>query len=43
MIDNKKQERAKLHRTIWGIANDSIGSVDGCDIGDIMEFVSEDL
>ena len=32
MIDNKKeQERAELHRTIWGIANDLRGSVDGCD------------
>ncbi len=30
MIDNKKeQERAELHRTIWGIANDLRGSVDG--------------
>ena len=29
MIDNKKeQERAELHRTIWGIANDLRGSVD---------------
>jgi len=32
MIDNKKeQERAELHRTIWGIANDLRGSVDGWD------------
>lgn len=30
MVDNKKeQERAELHRTIWGIANDLRGSVDG--------------
>ena len=30
MADNrKKQERAELHRTIWGIANDLRGSVDG--------------
>lgn len=30
MIDNKKeQERAELHRTIWNIANDLRGSVDG--------------
>jgi len=30
MIDNKKeQERAELYRTIWGIANDLCGSVDG--------------
>jgi len=29
MPDNKKeQERAELHRTIWGIANDLRGSVD---------------
>jgi type I restriction enzyme M protein len=32
MVDNKKeQERAELHRTIWGIANDMRGSVDGWD------------
>jgi type I restriction enzyme M protein len=32
MTDNKKeQERAELHRTIWGIANDLRGSVDGWD------------
>jgi len=31
-IDNRKeQERAELHRTIWGIANDLRGSVDGWD------------
>ena len=31
-MDNKKeQERAELHRTIWGIANDLRGSVDGWD------------
>jgi type I restriction enzyme M protein len=30
VADNKKeQERAELHRTIWGIANDLRGSVDG--------------
>ncbi len=30
MVDNKKeQERAELHRMIWGIANDLRGSVDG--------------
>lgn len=29
-MDNKKeQERQELHRTIWGIANDLRGSVDG--------------
>lgn len=32
MGDNRKeQERAELHRTIWGIANDLRGSVDGWD------------
>ena len=32
MADNKKEtERAELHRTIWGIANDLRGSVDGWD------------
>ena len=30
MVNSKKeQERAELHRTIWGIANDLRGSVDG--------------
>lgn len=32
MANNRKeQERAELHRTIWGIANDLRGSVDGWD------------
>lgn len=32
MSNNKKeQERAELHRTIWAIANDLRGSVDGWD------------
>ena len=32
MADNRKeQERDELHRTIWGIANDLRGSVDGLD------------
>ncbi len=32
MLDNKKeQEREELHRTIWSIANDLRGSVDGWD------------
>lgn len=32
MIDNKKeQEREELHRTIWNMANDLRGSVDGWD------------
>jgi len=29
--NQKEQERAELHRTIWGIANDLRGSVDGWD------------
>ena len=32
MTDNRKeQEREELHRTIWNIANDLRGSVDGWD------------
>lgn len=32
MADNKRdQERSELHRTIWGMANDLRGSVDGWD------------
>jgi len=32
MTDNKKeQERAELHRTMWGIANDLRGNIDGWD------------
>jgi len=31
MDNRKEQERAELHRTIWGIANDLRGSVDGWD------------
>jgi len=32
MIDNKKeQEREEIHRTIWNMANDLRGSVDGLD------------
>ena len=32
MADNKRdQERAELHKTIWGMANDLRGSVDGWD------------
>jgi len=34
MADNKRdQERSELHRTIWGMANDLRGSVDGWDFG----------
>ncbi|MRT33196.1 type I restriction-modification system subunit M, partial [Xylella fastidiosa subsp. multiplex] len=31
MSNNKEQERAELHKTIWRIANDLRGSVDGWD------------
>jgi hypothetical protein len=48
--DNKKeQERAELHRTIWGIANDLRGSVDGWDFKQYVlgmlfyRYISENL
>lgn len=31
MSNRKEQERAELHATIWKIANDLRGSVDGWD------------
>lgn len=50
MADNKKeQERAELHRTIWGIANDLRGSVDGWDFKHYVlgilfyRYISENL
>ncbi|MDE6425806.1 MAG: type I restriction-modification system subunit M [Ruminococcus sp.] len=50
MMDNKKeQERAELHRTIWGIANDLRGSVDGWDFKNYVlvmlfyRYISENL
>lgn len=50
MADNKKeQERAELHRTIWGIANNLRGSVDGWDFKQYVlgmlfyRFISENL
>ncbi len=50
MADNKKeQERANLHRTIWGIANDLRGSVDGWDFKQYVlgmlfyRYISENL
>ncbi len=50
MADNRKeQERAELHRTIWGIANDLRGSVDGWDFKQYVlgmlfyRFISENL
>jgi len=50
MSDNRKeQERAELHRTIWGIANDLRGSVDGWDFKQYVlvmlfyRYISENL
>jgi type I restriction enzyme M protein len=50
MADNKKeQERAELHRTIWAIANDLRGSVDGWDFKSYVlgilfyRYISENL
>lgn len=50
MIDTKKeQERAELHRTIWNIANDLRGSVDGWDFKQYVlgflfyRYISENL
>ena len=50
MSDNKKeQERAELHRTIWNIANDLRGSVDGWDFKHYVlgvlfyRYISENL
>src|SRR3954471_23852137 len=45
----KEQERAKLHSTIWRIANDLRGSVDGWDFKQyvlgmlLYRFISENL
>ena len=50
MADNKKEtERAELHRTIWEIANDLRGSVDGWDFKQYVlgmlfyRYISENL
>ena len=50
MTDNRKeQERAELHRTIWNIANDLRGSVDGWDFKQYVlgmlfyRYISENL
>lgn len=50
MIDNKKeQERDELHRTIWNMANDLRGSVDGWDFKQYVlgilfyRFISENF
>lgn len=46
---SKEQERAELHRTIWDIANDLRGNVDGWDFKNYVlgflfyRFISEDL
>ncbi len=49
-MDNKKEtERAELHRTIWGIANDLRGNVDGWDFKQYVlgmlfyRYISENL
>jgi type I restriction enzyme M protein len=50
MADNRKeQQRAELHRTIWNIANDLRGSVDGWDFKQYVlgilfyRYISENL
>ena len=45
----REQERAELHRTIWQIANDLRGSVDGWDFKNYVlgilfyRFISENI
>ncbi|MBT9174140.1 MAG: hypothetical protein DDT21_02551 [Syntrophomonadaceae bacterium] len=49
MNNKKEQERAELHRTIWSIANDLRGSVDGWDFKQYVlgmlfyRYISENL
>src|SRR6218665_2063782 len=49
MNNNKETERAELHKTIWRIANDLRGSVDGWDFKTYVlgmlfyRFISENL
>ena len=49
MNNNKERERAELHRTIWQIANDLRGSVDGWDFKQYVlgmlfyRFISENV
>ena len=49
MANNREQERAELHRTIWNIANDLRGSVDGWDFKQYVlgmlfyRYISENL
>ena len=48
-VNGKEQERAELHRTIWNIANDLRGSVDGWDFKQYVlgmlfyRYISENL
>jgi type I restriction enzyme M protein len=48
-MTTKEEERAELHRTIWKIANDLRGSVDGWDFKQYVlgilfyRFISENL
>jgi type I restriction enzyme M protein len=49
MDNNKEIERAELHKTIWRIANDLRGSVDGWDFNTYVlgmlfyRFIAENL
>ena len=49
LTTKKEQERAELHRTIWNIANDLRGSVDGWDFKQYVlgilfyRYISENL
>ena len=49
MDTRKEQERTELHRTIWNIANDLRGSVDGWDFKQYVlgmlfyRYISENL
>jgi len=49
MNNNKETERAELHKTIWRIASDLRGSVDGWDFKTYVlgmlfyRFISENL
>lgn len=49
MPNKKEQERAELHRTIWKVANDLRGSVDGWDFKQYIlgmlfyRYISEDI
>ena len=49
MSDTREQQRAELHKTIWAIANDLRGSVDGWDFKQYVlgmlfyRFISENL